>query len=587
MSSISEEELVLEKQRKREELKRKALNFYNELGVPNKIEQILNEILYEKPTDVYGRLSEFFSELQITPKIEDVKVQFVFDSIGQPAVKCTVMSIIKNHMKELSSCQVSMGKEQKYRNEPETIQDEANKTEIPRIEVEMGHQNACHELITTKILPSIQEIPLFDQEKIDEIIRSIILEGECELMRADEEARKQVAAMLVDQQPAQQVKKGKGKKEGKKVKSKIASTTSHQCKANSELRLKGCSAAYLASFAIFKSACDASQRSYYDVIHEMKRPCEDFRRLPVPVVSVVSAGVDSPGKANLMKNILLVGSPKCSASKNISKMCAVYQTLGKTLSPKTPVGRASNGAYLSNFERFEQIINVVVDSINQSGLAAGEDLFVGFECDTERIYNNGKYEVQVGVWKTTEEMVQLYHELINKNYPMINLIVDPLHRIDFTSDQGDFMPNILHNKCMIVGSESMLGSAHCWHGDTTAAPKTLKHQLGRAVTSGGANTFTDVINKLNEAKVSGKVTMVTSIDNCEVNDDVIVDVAAGLECTFLKVGAPLGGENFSKLNKLIEIEDNLLQNENITVQYEDIFKCRISSFDRERTISIE
>lgn len=59
MSSISEEELVLEKQRKREELKRKALNFYNELGVPNKIEQILNEILYEKPTDVYGRLVSY------------------------------------------------------------------------------------------------------------------------------------------------------------------------------------------------------------------------------------------------------------------------------------------------------------------------------------------------------------------------------------------------------------------------------------------------------------------------------------------------------------------------------------------------
>ena len=55
------------------------------------------------------------------------------------------------------------------------------------------------------------------------------------------------------------------------------------------------------------------------------------------------------------------------------------------------MGRASNGAYLSNFERFEQIINVVVDSINQSGLAAGEDLFVGFECDTERIYVSLNY----------------------------------------------------------------------------------------------------------------------------------------------------------------------------------------------------
>ena len=79
-------------------------------------------------------------------------------------------------------------------------------------------------------------------------------------------------------------------------------------------------------------------------------------------------------------------------------------------------------------------------------------------------------------------------------------------------------------RCIVVGSESMLGSAHCWHGDATTAPKTLKHQLGRAVTSGGANTFTDVINKLNEAKLSGKVTMVTSIDSCEVDDDVIVDV---------------------------------------------------------------
>ena len=59
--------------------------------------------------------------------------------------------------------------------------------------------------------------------------------------------------------------------------------------------MQGCSAAYLASFAIFKSACDAAERSYYDVIHEMKQTSEDLRRIPVPVVSVVSAGADSPG----------------------------------------------------------------------------------------------------------------------------------------------------------------------------------------------------------------------------------------------------------------------------------------------------
>ena len=71
MSSMSEEELILEKQRKREELKRKALNFYNELGVSKNIEQILNEILYEKPSDVYGRLVSFL-QCQV-----DVKFTFL------------------------------------------------------------------------------------------------------------------------------------------------------------------------------------------------------------------------------------------------------------------------------------------------------------------------------------------------------------------------------------------------------------------------------------------------------------------------------------------------------------------------------
>ena len=54
--------------------------------------------------------------------------------------------------------------------------DEANKNEISRVEVETGHQNACHELIATKILPSIQGIPLSDQEKVDEIIRLIAVD---------------------------------------------------------------------------------------------------------------------------------------------------------------------------------------------------------------------------------------------------------------------------------------------------------------------------------------------------------------------------------------------------------------------------
>ena len=60
--------------------------------------------------------------------------------------------------------------------------------------------------------------------------------------------------------------------------------------------------------------------------------------------------------------------------------------------------------------------------------------------------SGGKYEVQAGSWRTTEELVQVYHELIGKNHPVVSLVVNPLHRMDCASDQGDFVSSILHNK---------------------------------------------------------------------------------------------------------------------------------------------
>ena len=39
--------------------KRKAKLFYDTLLVPERIEEILNDMLYDKPADVYGRLVNF------------------------------------------------------------------------------------------------------------------------------------------------------------------------------------------------------------------------------------------------------------------------------------------------------------------------------------------------------------------------------------------------------------------------------------------------------------------------------------------------------------------------------------------------
>lgn len=38
------------------ELKEKAIKYYNDNGVPNKMEEILNSMFYDNPDDAYGYL---------------------------------------------------------------------------------------------------------------------------------------------------------------------------------------------------------------------------------------------------------------------------------------------------------------------------------------------------------------------------------------------------------------------------------------------------------------------------------------------------------------------------------------------------
>lgn len=42
------------------EAKQKAVKYYNENGVPKKIEEIMNSMFYDNPADVYGYLVRWY-----------------------------------------------------------------------------------------------------------------------------------------------------------------------------------------------------------------------------------------------------------------------------------------------------------------------------------------------------------------------------------------------------------------------------------------------------------------------------------------------------------------------------------------------
>lgn len=92
--------------REKYELKQKAVKYYDQNGVPKKMEEILNSMFYDNPDDVYGHLANYFAEHAKTPLISQISARHGFDSKGQTTVQTDMYCTVRNN-KKLSAAVVS------------------------------------------------------------------------------------------------------------------------------------------------------------------------------------------------------------------------------------------------------------------------------------------------------------------------------------------------------------------------------------------------------------------------------------------------------------------------------------------------
>jgi len=569
-----------------DEIRHKAEEFYNDLKVPERIENILNDILYRKPNDVYGRLSEFFELYQQVPIVEDIKTNTILDSNGNCAVRCKIYSTVKNHLKFISSFDLSLEKESFYKS-----------TKIPEDEenfLESKDYDRCCEIIQNKILLLLTGDSILQQSSIDQKLRFCIDEAEDEMMKAIEiEAIAASAAVnqveASDEKPSVPSQSATSKKNDKKSarkpkevgksakkgKKNVEKSLDVAVKKSVEYRLKGCSAFCLASFALLKAAARLKEVQCFKIIDDLRMDMLETDEsssnpnvcLPIPIVSVISAGVSSHGKVNLIKNLLIIGKPSSSAKENVDKMTKSFEALKKLLFTKMPVPTSSNGSCLSGFDKTELILNVAIEAMTNGGSIPGQDLFIGLEIDSEDMfhYDKDKYEVYTSTLKTSEELIDIYCELANKYSSVLRMIINPFRKDDKENLQK--LSHHLSSKCFIVANELNFCSAHNWD-KTDAFTSNLCNSF--SITLGGRLTCSDIVRAVTD---SNKHNFSSIIQGCssEVCDDIISDLAVGARSTFLLIGSPCRGENVIKLNRLIEIEDELLNNKNYKLVYEEDF----------------
>lgn len=86
------------------ELKEKAAKYYAENGVPQKMEEILNSMFYDSPSDVYGHLANYFQGFASSPTVTKVRARPALDSKAYTAIQTEVYCTVNNKEKLICTC---------------------------------------------------------------------------------------------------------------------------------------------------------------------------------------------------------------------------------------------------------------------------------------------------------------------------------------------------------------------------------------------------------------------------------------------------------------------------------------------------
>ncbi|XP_044924862.1 enolase 4 isoform X3 [Mustela putorius furo] len=513
--------------RELQRLKQQAMEYYRENDVPRRLEELLNSTFYLQPADVYGHLANCFSKLAKPPTICRVVGKSVLDGLGLPTLQVEIFCTIQNFPKSICSVVISTHFEVLENVLPELADTEQEaRSEAVRIAVQWVNETITEEL---------QGLTPSDQAEVDQVLRTFFGnkaqedKERRELEKSLEDTRVSIPSPAPPPPPPPPPAKKRGQKQGRNDTFTEKPIVPPE---PVEPVLNGSMAIGAVSLAVAKTRAILDNNPLYLNIALLKQSGQEQPTkltLPLPMVSLVSCGKSSPGKLNLMKEVMCIPHPGVTAKQGVEMLLEIQKHINKTIEmpppPKTETKKGHNGS--------------------------------------KRSQSRGKYEVMLGTYKNAAEMVDLYVDLINR-FPAIIALIDPFRKED--SEQWDSVCNALGSRCYILAGAASKSISKLLEGGDISTPKSS----GLIIRHTNQTTISDLVEITSLLDSKQRVAVFGSAEG-ESSDDSLVDLAIGLGVRFIKLGGLSRGERITKYNRLFTIEEELLQSGTLGFNEEHIF----------------
>ena len=472
-----------------------ASEYMQKTHIQEAFQEVLNELLETRPEDAYGVLARLFKKRAAAPTIEKVVGREVLDSRGNPTVEVDVYAKILGATKLVARSSAPSGASTGS-NEARELRD----AESPRY-FGKGTLTASKN-VTEQLSPALHGLGFDSLKALDEVIQAT---------------------------------------DGTELKEKI-----------------GGNACTATSFALAEAGAVVAEEELFLYLakqyHGESVP-QKFK-LPTPFFNILNGGKHAGGKLKLQEFMV---APRDDASfpDKLRMVAEVYHKLGGILAEEYGVSAKNlgdEGGYAPLLDTPEQAITIIEKAIKAAGYEPGTDIRLGLDAAASEFYNSEtqQYEVEVGVFKSGEEMIAYWKDMVER-HPAIISIEDGLHEQDY--DNWVKLNAELGEKIQLVGDDLY-----------TTNPNTIRKGL-EGKWCNALLLKVNQIGTISEAMEAARLVLeanqkvMVSHRSGETCNSVIADLAVAIGAQYIKTGSTARGERIQKYTRLLQIYDYLKEHD--------------------------
>lgn len=326
---------------------------------------------------------------------------------------------------------------------------------------------------------------------------------------------------------------------------------------DSELKEKvGGNATTAASFALATAAANLnSEELFLYLARQYHREMPEKFRLPTPFCNILNGGKHAGGKLKIQE-FMIAPRDDIPFPDQLRMVAEIYHVLGALLAKEKGVSAKNlgdEGGYAPLLDTPEEALEYIERAITEAGYKPVEDVKLGIDAAASEFYDKQTkmYEVEVGVKKTGDEMIQYYKDLIAK-HPAIVSIEDGL-------DEKDYKTWIKLNK--EIGDKVQLVGDDLYTTNPKTIQKGLKEKWCNALLLkvNQIGTITEAMKAARLVLEANQKVMVSHRSG-ETCNSLIADLSVAIGAQYIKTGSLARGERIQKYTRLLQIYEYLKEN---------------------------